>query len=208
MLTLLKTIITNKLARLISFTATLTVVLIYYLSVAWTSGWANYLNTYSTPFVSLQIFFSILVALLAGYLAGLLAIAINQRVPRTSSASSLFMLVFSLGTSGCYACSTLLLPLAGLSATVFTLPFGGLEIKILTAIFLLIIISDTHHKLLTGCDLHSNFLQELGRQIGLIVIFLTIIFSLPVFVRSFFPSLTLAHDYQCQDHPSQIGFDE
>lgn len=65
-------------------------------------------------------------------------------------------LFFSVASTGCYVCGTVLFPVLGVAASFASLPLGGLEVKILTAFMLLYSVNDLSQKVLGICYYDKN----------------------------------------------------
>jgi hypothetical protein len=61
----------------------------------------------------------------------------KKKTSKTSFLQTFASLLFSAAATGCSVCSAFLLPLLGIAASLTAMPFGGLEIKLLSALLLL-----------------------------------------------------------------------
>lgn len=108
---------------------------------------------------------------------------------------SALALIFSVGTTGCYICGSLLLPASGIMASFVALPLRGLEVKILTIFLLLYVLYDVSKKYYGICStekekklsIHvgskkfslSNKLFDQLQPIAISLAFIVLVFSLP-----------------------------
>ncbi len=74
----------------------------------------------------------------------------------TTFISVISAIFLSVAATGCYVCGTVLLPFLGVAASFAALPFGGLEVKFLTALLLLYSLNDLTNKVLGICFYESN----------------------------------------------------
>lgn len=153
----LKKVFSQKKYFIISgVTGGLVLVLYYYAIVAGVS-WAEFIQANHPLFVFFQIFFSIINALLVGIAISMFVYVLQKRkktdgLSITQAVVSLFL---SVASTGCYVCGSILLPSLGIAASFTALPFGGIEIKILTIILLLYSISQYSNKILEICKIET-----------------------------------------------------
>ncbi len=139
------------LVMLISFFVML---LAYYLAIEFTGGWNNFVNSNSNIYIFLQIILSLTNAILAGIAIAMLVYVFKAKKSANNfnNVQTLLSLFFSLATTGCYVCGTVLLPTIGIGVSLVNLPFGGLEVKALTILLMIYAIRE-YSKIITGvCD--------------------------------------------------------
>ncbi|BCX14154.1 MAG: hypothetical protein KatS3mg085_686 [Candidatus Dojkabacteria bacterium] len=120
----------------------------------------------SSIFIILQIVLSVLNAVFGGLAITFIFFLFSKQKQFNglSSIQSTSSLIFTVGTSGCYICGSLLIPVAGISSAIGTLPFGGIELKILALILFLISLFETAPKILGICDLNKSYILIIGRK--------------------------------------------
>jgi hypothetical protein len=81
---------------------------------------------------------SLINALLAGVAVAFIYYIFSQErdAGGLGSVQAFGSLLFSVGTTGCYACGTLLLPVVGLGSAFTSFPFAGLETKVASILLL------------------------------------------------------------------------
>ncbi|MBI5123338.1 hypothetical protein HZA75_05775, partial [Candidatus Roizmanbacteria bacterium] len=119
----------------------------------------------------------------------------KKKTSKTSFLQTFASLLFSAAATGCSVCSAFLLPLLGIAASLTALPFGGLEIKFLSALLLLYTIYE-YAKITSGLckipkekivsfekgQLEFKFKKETLPQlwpIALLIIFVLTVYTLP-----------------------------
>jgi hypothetical protein len=123
-----------------------------------TSSWAALWNMNSIIFNLAQIITSLVNAILIS-VAITMFIKIfkeKKKSENISSVQTIFAILFSLATTGCYVCGTVLLPTLGIITSLGALPFGGIEVKVLTSILLLYSIYEYSKTLSGRCDVYKD----------------------------------------------------
>lgn len=134
----------------------------YFFALTQQISWAIFLRNNSSIFVILQVILS-LINSVVGSLCLLLIIRIFKERKNQEKASfiqTFSALFISIITTGCYVCGTVLFPAVGLAASFSTLPFAGLEIKVITAIFLLYSLRELLKNYKGICDVESPKLYK------------------------------------------------
>jgi hypothetical protein len=129
-----------------------------------TVSWETFLRVNSPLFIFLQIILSAINAFLGAYSIILIfGILKNRRAEnKLNFLQSIGALVFSILTTGCYVCGNLLLPVIGLAGSFGALPFAGLEVKTLTALFLVYSIFQLRKSYQGICEVESKRIYKLN----------------------------------------------
>lgn len=131
--------------------------MLYYLAITAGVSWSSFIQANNPVFIFFQIFFSIVNALLVGISISMFVYVI-QRKKKTDGLSitqAVVSLFLSVASTGCYVCGSILLPSLGIAASFTSLPFGGIEIKVLTIILLIYSISQYSEKILEICKIQD-----------------------------------------------------
>lgn len=178
------------------FIATNVLILYYFLLIQKTTldaFWQSNTAFYSWS----QIILSIVNAILIGASVSMLFEVIKEKkkISKTSFLQTFASLLFSAAATGCSVCSAFLLPLLGIAASLTALPFGGLEIKLLSAVLLIYTIYE-YAKITSGLckipkekiilfkkdqielKINKETLPQL-RPLILLIIFVVIVYALP-----------------------------
>lgn len=128
---------------------------LYYLAIEHSASWYIFLNANSREYIIAQIVFSIINSVLIGISLSMFFFSFEKKTSGGKlnifqTGASLF---FSVATTGCYVCGSILLPTAGLTASFLSLPFGGLEIKFLTILLLLHSINQYAKNISGACEI-------------------------------------------------------
>jgi hypothetical protein len=75
---------------------------------------------------------------------------------KTSIIGTILALFFSVFSTGCYVCGTVLFPAIGLGSSFATMPLGGIEVKIITAAMLIYSVNLLSNNVLGICKVFSN----------------------------------------------------
>jgi MFS family permease len=131
---------------------------LYYLAIISTGSLSIFLNETPTVLLIAQVFFSLLNSLLIGVVITMFIDLIRKRRQDSdlSFSGAIVALFFSVVTTGCYVCGTVLLPAIGVAASFAALPFGGLEVKVLTVLLLIYSLKQTSKTYLGICDYDIN----------------------------------------------------
>lgn len=163
-------ILTNRKSLFITTFVSILVLLLYIWAIEISASIEIFLMANSTIYVALQIIASIVNSILVG-ISFAIFVEIFQKQKKNgenlSIAETIIAVGFSVGTTGCYVCGSLLLPVVGLTTSLAALPLGGLEIKILT-IFLLMYSIVQSAKVYAGiCEIrkYTNFHIKLGENL-------------------------------------------
>lgn len=203
----------NKLNFLIFITSSLILVYFYYLALTTTVSWRTFIESNSSIFILFQIILSLINSILGG-ISILLIFRIfkNRKVQgKLSFLQTFSALFFSILTTGCYVCGTLLLPAVGIASSFATLPFAGLEVKVITALFLLYSLNGLIKNYKGICAVESTkiykitfgstnflfkfkYLQRL-KPFLITIIFISLIYSLPNLLPKNFTGFN--HDAKC-----------
>ena len=117
----------------------LNVLLLYYFLLIQKTTWDSFWQSNTAFYSWSQIVLSIVNAVLIGASVSMLFEVIKEKknTSKTSFLQTFASLLFSAAATGCSVCSAFLLPLLGIAASLTALPFGGLEIKLLSALLLI-----------------------------------------------------------------------
>lgn len=115
------------------------VLFLYYLILLQRTTWEAFWVSNASWFAWSQVILSIINAGLLGIAISFLFYTIEERKKgsKTTFLPTLGSLFFSSAVTGCSVCSAFLLPLLGIAASLAAFPFGGLEIKLFSALILL-----------------------------------------------------------------------
>lgn len=144
--------------------SSLLILIMYYFAIELSASFDMFLKANSSTFVSIQILLSILNSILGGLSITFITFLFFQqkKFSGVSSIQSIGSLIFTVGTTGCYVCGTLLLPIAGISSAIGTLPFAGIELKVLALVLFLISLFETAPKILGLCNLDKVYILKTG----------------------------------------------
>jgi len=176
---------------------TLNVLLLYYFLLIQKTTWDSFWQSNTVFYSWAQIVLSVINAVLIGASISMLFEVIKEKkkTSKTSYLQTFASLLFSAAATGCSVCSAFLLPLLGIAASLTALPFGGLEIKFLSALLLFYTIYE-YAKITSGlCKIPKEKIISFEKnQIKfslkketlpqllpflLLVIFITIVYTLP-----------------------------
>jgi len=175
----------------------LNVLLLYYFLLIQKTTWAAFWQSNTAFYSWSQIVLSIINAVLIGASVSMLFEVIKEKkkTSRTSFLQTFASLLFSAAATGCSVCSAFLLPLLGIAASLTALPFGGLEIKLLSALLLIYTIYE-YAKITSGLckipkekvasfkegqlelKINRKTLSQL-RPLAFLIIFVVIVYALP-----------------------------
>ena len=175
----------------------LNVLLLYYFLLIQKTTWMAFWQSNTTFYIWAQIILSIINAVLIGASISMLVEVIKEKkkTSKTSYLQTFASLLFSAAATGCSVCSAFLLPLLGIAASLTALPFGGLEVKLLSA-FLLIYTIYEYAKITSGlCKIpkekaisfeKGQIVLKINKEtlpqflpFLLLVTFITIVYTLP-----------------------------
>ncbi len=131
-------------------------------------------------YTSLSFALSIITAILFAISIVMLVYILKKKKEQAkdSAPTSLLGTIFGVVASGCPVCGAWLLPLLGVAGSLAAFPFQGLEVKLLAVILLvysLILSAD----IILGVCSPENAKKRNRNMILMIIIFITIIFTLP-----------------------------
>lgn len=163
----------------------LNVLLLYYFLLIQKTTWDSFWQSNTAFYSWSQIILSIINAVLIGASISMLFEVIKEKkkTSKTSFLQTFASLLFSAAATGCSVCSAFLLPLLGIAASLTALPFGGLEIKLLSALLLIYTIYE-YAKITSGLckmpkeKINKKTLPQL-RPLILLIIFVVIVYALP-----------------------------
>lgn len=177
--------------------AAINVLFLYYFLMVQKTTWDAFWQSNTRFYVWGQITLSVLNAILIGVALTMIFAAIEERrkASKMTYLQTFSSLLFSAAATGCSVCSAFLLPLLGIAASLTALPFGGLEVKFLSALLLLYSIYE-NAKINSGlCPLpKDNLIESKGKKLEfrinkntlpqlkpflLLTLFLLIIYLLP-----------------------------
>jgi hypothetical protein len=154
-----KLITKSKFIEIIIFLAVSSISLFaYYYAITMHVSFAIFLKANSPAFIILQIVLSIANSLLMAYAIVLMyrLFTIYSQISGKSVINTGFSLIFSVATTGCYVCGNILFPSLGLLGAFASMPFGGLEIKVITLLLIAYSIVDLKKKINMGCKTSNN----------------------------------------------------
>ena len=174
----------------------------YALAVSHTGSLEIFFNETPKLILIAQIFFSILNSLLIGMIMSMVWIIFKEKHSQGNLTflNAFAALFLSVAATGCYVCGTVLIPVFGVAASFAALPFGGLEVKILTVFLLAYSLYDSSKNVLGMCDIKKpkRYLLKLGslhltitnhlwgnlRPVLITLCFIVAIFVLPLLLPS------------------------
>ena len=182
---------------LLSIFVALNVLLLYYFLLIQKTTWDAFWQSNTAFYAWAQIILSIINAILIGVSISMLLEVIKEKKKssKTSFLQTFTSLLFSAAATGCSVCSAFLLPLLGIAASLTALPFGGLEIKLLSILLLIYTIYE-YAKITSGLckipkekiisfeknqielKINKETLPQL-RSLALLIIFVVIVYALP-----------------------------
>ena len=177
--------------------AAVNILFIYYFLLTQKTTWDAFWQSNTAFYSWSQVILSIINALFIGVSLSMFFHVIEERkkTSKTSFAQSFASLLFSAAATGCSVCSAFLLPTLGIAASLTALPFGGLEVKLLSA-FLLIYSMYEYAKIISGLcaipkekivssekgQLEFNLTKKTLPQLKPLIVllfFIVIVYSLP-----------------------------
>lgn len=197
----LKRVYSSPVSIALSLSVSINVLFVYYLALLQTTTWTIFWESNIAFYNWFQILLSILLAVLFGIAVSFLFYSIGERVrlSKVNSITTLIPMLFSVAATGCIVCGAVLLPALGVAASLAALPFGGLEIKFLSILFLLYSIYETSKYISGKCRLPKKKFIEVEDEIIrinldwkssyiYIPILLTLIFVLAVYALPKLPN--------------------
>src|SRR3990167_3946314 len=155
----------------------------YYLILIQRTTWDAFWQSNAAWYVWSQIILSIINALLAGMAASFLFYVIEKRLQGSelTSLNTLGSLFFSAAVTGCSVCSAFLLPALGIAASLAAFPFGGLEIKLFSALILLYALWQYSKSVLGLCGIPKKrkFLLNKLQPLALLALFIFTVYAIP-----------------------------
>lgn len=177
---------------------TLVLFLYYYIlqqTTTWELFWQSNTAFYNWGQIVLSVISAFLIGISVSMFIYLLEIARTQKSGRGSILEILGSLLFSAAATGCTVCGAVLLPTIGVAASLTALPFGGLEVKLLSILVLLYAINEYAKRVLGLCaiskekwlvfrnrGLYLNLNKQTIPQVKPLLIFLVfalIVYALP-----------------------------
>jgi len=126
------------------------ILFVYYFILIQTTTWEVFWLSNVDYYNYLQIFLSLATAAGFGVVVTMMLYVIEARIAQGGSwLTSVVSLVFSGAATGCTVCGAILLPTLGIAASLTALPFGGLEIKLLSLLLIFYAIYE-YSKVITG----------------------------------------------------------
>ncbi len=136
---------------------TITFLLIYYLIIERTITLESFLKVNSVFYVILQILLTFINSIFGSlsiiFLVESFKLKRKGNIDLFQTAGSLSLSILS---TGCYICGSLIIPIAGLTGFISSLPFAGLEIKLFTLIILMLTIIDLSEKISGICSIKKK----------------------------------------------------
>ncbi|GAB4287139.1 MAG: hypothetical protein Kow0081_4980 [Candidatus Dojkabacteria bacterium] len=205
--------------KVLWFTLFVGSVYLYALAIESTGSIETFINHSPFLILAFQIFFSLLNSALFSTSIVMLLYVFKQRQKGDGKAVSVIQsvvaLFFSVTTTGCYVCGTVLFPVVGIASAFAALPFGGIEVKFLTTLLLIYSILDLSKKVLGICKVDTSKTVEIiagskifkfqtstltaFRQTAITFTFVALIFVLPAILPSG-NFIKVDSQYVCLDH--------
>ena len=200
--------------KAISLLTFIAVIALYLVAVEQSVSFDTFLKVNSVGFIVAQLILSLVNAIFASIAITFTIYIFRQQklAGGLSSIQSVASLFVAVGTTGCYVCGTLLLPIVGISSAFAGLPFAGLEIKVITLALFIISIWEMTPRVLGTCNLtklykvnfgrkviavNNNFLRNF-RFISLSIFFISLIFILPAIIPKSVQSGINQNGYFCE----------
>lgn len=200
-----------KVIALLVFT---TILILYFMVIELSVSIDMFMNVNSGMFIVAQVVLSVLNALFAAVAITftIYIFRLQKLAGGLSSLQAVVSLIVAIGTTGCYVCGTLLLPIIGISSAFAALPFAGLEIKAITLILFTLSIWELTPRVLGICKLDRLYKLKMGgkilsisnnslrnlRFISLSVFFTSLVFVLPGIVPKSVKSGINQNSYFCE----------
>lgn len=133
-------------------------ILLYFLAITSVVPFDYFLNHNPSWIIFLQALFIFINSLLTAIaLVMFLKVFRNKKAEnKTSIIGTILALFFSVFSTGCYVCGTVLFPAIGLGSSFATMPLGGIEVKIITAAMLIYSVNLLSNNVLGICKVFSN----------------------------------------------------
>ncbi len=146
---------------IVTISATISVLFIYYFIFLQTTTISRFFETNIGIYVWLEVILSFANALLIGIsLSMFLAVWEIKQKSKNATLLTAGSFLFSAVVTGCPVCGAFLLPLFGISASLAAMPFGGIEVKLLTVVLLIYAIYEYSKTLMGTCPVIKNKIIE------------------------------------------------
>ena len=166
----------------ITVAITLNVLFLYYFILAQRTTWDAFWQSNVAWYAWSQIILSIVNALFVGIAISFLFYVLEKKRQGSESTflHTLASLFFSSAVTGCSVCSAFLLPTLGIAASLTAFPFGGLEIKLFSAIILLYAIWQYSKSILGLCEIPKEKIKSFQLQpLLLLLLFVFTVYAIP-----------------------------
>ncbi|HRN69839.1 MAG TPA: hypothetical protein PLS49_01530 [Candidatus Woesebacteria bacterium] len=162
-----KLIYKEKRFKLITLLVFAAVIVLYFMAIELSVSFDMFIKVNSKIFIVFQLVLSLLNALFAAFAITftLFIFRLQKVTGGLGSVQAIASLVVAIGTTGCYVCGSLLLPIVGISSAFAGLPFAGLEIKAITLILFALSIWELTPRVLGVCKLDKLYKLKMGRKI-------------------------------------------
>ncbi|HRN69689.1 MAG TPA: hypothetical protein PLS49_00765 [Candidatus Woesebacteria bacterium] len=166
LLTALKLVFKERKLKAIALLVFITVMAFYFIAIELSVSFDMFLKVNSILFIVVQLILSILNAIFAAVAISftLYVFRLQKLSGGLSSIQSIASFVVAVGTTGCYVCGTLLLPIVGISSAFAGLPFAGLEIKVITLLLFFVSIWELTPRILGICKLDKLYKLKIGNK--------------------------------------------
>ncbi|NOY15208.1 MAG: hypothetical protein GXP43_03245 [bacterium] len=173
------------------------ILFVYYLVLMQTTSWEVFWQSNVAFYNWAQVVLSVLTAVGFGIVIAQMMYVVGQRLAQGGSwLTSTASLIFSTAVTGCTVCGAVLLPTLGIAASLTALPFGGLEVKLMSLILVGWAVYEYSKVIVGACKvkgrglitisrsgLEVNWSKEnvksLGTPLLIVAVFLLIVYSLP-----------------------------
>src|SRR3989338_1024709 len=167
----------------ITVAITLNVLFLYYFILAQRTTWDAFWQSNVAWYAWSQIILSIVNALFVGIAISFLFYVLEKKRQGSESTflHTLGSLFFSAAVTGCSVCSAFLLPALGIAASLAAFPFGGLEIKLFSALILLYALWQYSKSVLGLCEIPKKrkFLLNKLQPLALLALFIFTVYAIP-----------------------------
>ncbi len=167
-------------------------------TTTWLVFWESNIALYNWLAIILSIINAVLIGIAIAFFFHVLAV--RKKGQQASFFETFGSVVFSAAATGCPVCGAFLLPLLGIAASLTALPFGGLEVKLLSILVLLYAIYEYARTITGVCavpkerlisltkgrlylTLNKNTVGQL-KPLGIVVAFIVFVYALPYLPKS------------------------
>lgn len=155
------------------------ILFVYYLILTQQTTWAAFWQSNAGWFVWSSIILSIVNAVLIGVAVTFLFYVIEEKRQGSEMTflNTLGATLFSVAVTGCSVCSAFLLPALGIAASLTAFPFGGLEVKVFSALLLLYATYQYSKSALGLCETAKEKVSF--SSLALLALFIVAVYAIP-----------------------------